>query len=195
MHNKLTKKVFVFGIDGATPDLVFTKWRKDLPVMNGLMARGVHARSRSSIPPISIAAWGSLFSGKDASELGVFGYNYKKPNGEIDIITSKQVREPRVWDILGARKKRSTVLYVPLTFPVKKLNGTMISDFLTPSVDAACAYPISLRAKIKKMPHPELFFDVADQFVGGLAVSGGCFMQQLCYGPGMAVRSWTGHTE
>lgn len=163
---QINKKVFVFGIDGATPDLVFGKWRKDLPVMNRLMGTGVYARSKSSVPPISIAAWGSLFSGKDPSELGVFGYNYKKPNGEMDIITSKQVREQRVWDILGKRKKRSTVLYVPLTFPVKKLNGAMVSDFLTPSVDSACAYPLSLRAKIKKMPRPDLFFDVAVGLAG-----------------------------
>ncbi len=163
---KKSKKVFIFGIDGATPDLVFKKWRSSLPAMSRLMSQGVYATSHSSIPPISIAAWGSLFSGKDPSELGVFGYSYKMPNGKTDIITSKQVRKPRVWDLLGTQKKRSAVLYVPLTFPVKKLNGTMVSDFLTPSVNSACAYPPSLRTKIKKMKRPDLFFDVAIGLAG-----------------------------
>ncbi|MDP2598920.1 MAG: alkaline phosphatase family protein [Candidatus Liptonbacteria bacterium] len=166
MNHEPRKRVFVFGIDGATPDLVFRKWRKDLPAMSRLMADGVYARSRSSVPPISIAAWGSLFSGKDPSELGVFGYNYRKPNGEMDIITAEQVREPRVWDILDKQNKRTIALYIPLTFPVKKLNGAMVSDFLTPSADSACAYPLSLRAKIKKMPRPDLFFDVAVGLAG-----------------------------
>ncbi|MBU6500535.1 MAG: alkaline phosphatase family protein [Patescibacteria group bacterium] len=154
--SKPRPRVFFFGIDGASPDLIFKKWRKELPTMSRLMSRGVYMETRSSIPPISIAAWSSIFSGKDPSELGIFGYSHKG-----GYITSNQVREKRIWEILSEQKKNSVVLYVPLTFPAKRLNGVMVTDFLTPGINSNCTYPQIIKNRIKKMDNPELFFDVA----------------------------------
>ncbi len=160
------KKVFVFGIDGASPDLVFGTWRKVLPNMHKIATRGISGETESTIPPISITAWSALFSGKDPSELGIFGYSKKTKNGGMELVTSNDVRAPRVWDIAGQKNKRSVVLYVPLTFPASKIRGAMVTDFLTPSADSNCAYPLSLKKEIENMPRSDIFFDVAVGLAG-----------------------------
>ena len=154
-------KLFVFGIDGAPPELLFDKWLDNLPNIKKLMENGIYAKANSTIPPSTIIAWNSMFSGKDSSEIGVFSYTYKDKDGNAKLVSSNRIKCRLLWDILGEQNKRSVVLYVPLSYPVKPINGCMVGDFLTPSVESDCAYPESIREKIKMLGNPEIFFDVA----------------------------------
>ena len=154
-------KLFVFGIDGAPPELIFDKWLDKLPNIRKLMEKGVYAKSNSTIPPSTIIAWNSMFSGKDSSEIGVFSYTYKDKDGNIKLVSSNNIRCRLLWDIIGDQSKRSVVLYVPLSYPVKPINGCMVGDFLTPSVESHCAYPAGIREKIRMLGNHEIFFDVA----------------------------------
>lgn len=160
------RKVFVFGIDGAPPELLFDKWLDKLPNIKGLMEQGIYAKMNSTIPPSTIVAWNSMMSGKDTSEIGVFSYTYKDENNEVKLVNSKNINCKLMWDILGEQNKRSIALYVPLSFPVKPINGIMVSDFLTPGVDSNCAYPEKIKDKIKSMKDPEFFFDVSVGLAG-----------------------------
>src|SRR3989338_5076133 len=160
------KKVFVFGIDGAAPELIFDKWINLLPNLKKLIQTGSYAKLNSTIPPLTIVAWNSMFSGKDPSEIGVFGYTYKNKEGESKLANSSLIKTKLVWEILTEQNKKSIVLYVPLSYPVKPLNGIIVSDFMTPSVNSNCAYPESIKEKIKSMKNPELFFDVAVGLAG-----------------------------
>ena len=159
-------KVFLFGIDGAEPDLIFNQWREDLPNINRLMSSGSFARMKSTIPPTTIIAWNAMISGKDASELGVFSYTYKDSEGKTQLVSSKNIQSKLLWDILGEHNKRTIALYVPLSYPVKPIHGLMVSDFLTPSIDAECTFPLSLKEKIKKLGSTDIFFDVAVGLAG-----------------------------
>jgi predicted AlkP superfamily phosphohydrolase/phosphomutase len=159
-------KVFVFGIDGAPPELIFDKWNKKLPNLKKLMDRGCYAKLNSTIPPSTIVAWNSMMSGKDTSEVGVFSYTYKDHEGKSRLVNSNHLKCRLVWDILSDQGKRSAVLYVPLSYPVKPINGIMVSDFLTPGVNSNCTYPSHIKEKIKLMPEPEIFFDVAVGLAG-----------------------------
>lgn len=154
-------KVFVFGIDGAPPDLIFKEWLDELPTIKSLMENGVYGKLNSTIPPSTITAWSSMMSGRDTSEIGVFSFTYKDEKGETKIVDSGRVRCKRLWDILSEQDKRSIVLYVPLTYPVKPIKGTMVGDFLSLGIDKQSVYPVFWAEKIKKMEKPELFFDVA----------------------------------
>lgn len=160
------KRVFVFGIDGAPPEMVFDKWLDYLPNIKKLMENGTYAKLNSTIPPSTIIAWNSMMSGKDASEIGVYSYTRKDDKGISRIVNSNDVKCKLMWDILGEKNKRSIVLYVPLSFPVKPINGIMVSDFLTPSVDSNCAYPERIKDKLKAMQNPEIFFDVSVGLAG-----------------------------
>lgn len=158
-------KVFLFGIDGAPPDLIFGLWMQYLPTIRGLVEKGCYARLNSTIPPSTIVAWNSMISGKDTSEIGVFSYTTRDEHGNSRLVTSRHIKCKLMWDILGEHGKRSVALFVPLSYPVKPINGCMVSDFLTPSVESECAYPASLLEKVRSVKNPAIFFDV----VAGLA--------------------------
>ena len=159
-------RVFVFGIDGAPPELVFDKWLDELPTIKKLMHKGVYAKLNSAIPPSTIVAWNSMISGKDTSEIGVFSYSCKDEGGNQRLVNSKDIKCKLIWDILTEHNKKSVVLFVPLSYPVKKINGCMVSDFLTPSIGENCAYPAELKDKIKKLGNTDIFFDVAVGLAG-----------------------------
>jgi predicted AlkP superfamily phosphohydrolase/phosphomutase len=162
-------KVLLFGIDGAPPELVFDKWMGVLPNIKKLMDSGCYARLNSTIPPSTIVAWNAMFSGKDSSEIGVYSYTYKDEHSELRLSHSGLIQCKLLWDILGEQNKRSTVLYVPLSYPVKPINGTMVSGFLTPLVNEKCTYPLEIAQKISKMGN-ELFFDVVVGLAGHKAL-------------------------
>src|SRR3989338_6287753 len=138
-------KVLLFGIDGASPELIFNKWRSHLPNLSRLMEDGCHAKLNSTIPPTTIVAWNSMISGKDTSEIGVFSYTYRDENGNSRLVNSGHVKCKLIWDILGEHNKRTVALYVPLSYPVKPINGVMVSDFLAPDIESNCAYPESIK--------------------------------------------------
>jgi Uncharacterized conserved protein len=75
--------------------------------------------------------------------------------------TSEHVREKRVWDYLTESGKRSVVVGVPQTFPVRPLNGCLISDFLTPGRHSPFSYPPQLKERVLRIA-PDYEFDVPD---------------------------------
>jgi len=156
-------KIFLFGIDGAPPELVFGKWLNDLPNIKKLMQKGAYAKINSAIPPSTIVAWNSMISGKDTSEIGIFSYT---KNEEGRLVNSTDIKCKLMWDILDKAGKKSISLYVPLTYPVKQINGCMVSGFLTPGVDSNCVYPKKIREKIKKLGDTDCFFDLAVGLAG-----------------------------
>jgi predicted AlkP superfamily phosphohydrolase/phosphomutase len=164
MPNKNQKnKVFILGIDGFVPDLVFNKYRKYLPNFSKLMAEGSYADLDSTIPPTSIVAWTSLASGRDPAETGIHSYTSRPKQNSVPFLTnSKNIKVPLLWDILTKNKKKAIALNIPLTYPAKKINGLMVTDFLTPSFDDQSIYPISLKKTIKKLTGgKDYIFDVA----------------------------------
>ncbi|MBW2990872.1 alkaline phosphatase family protein [Candidatus Woesearchaeota archaeon] len=155
-------KVLVYGIDGAPPELIFEKWLDELPSIKGLMNKGVYAKINSTIPPATIIAWSAFASGKDASQIGVFSYTFRdRKTGMSDLVNSSYVKTDMIWDILSGHSRRCVVLNVPLTYPVKPVNGIMVSGFMAPDVSLKSVYPESVIKKIKSLGNPELFFDVA----------------------------------
>ena len=157
-------KVLLFGIDGAPPELVFDRWKDALPNISRLMKSGMYARMNSTIPPSTIVAWNAMLSGKDSSEIGVFSYTYKDKDGEVKLVNSSHIKCRLLWDIMP--KKKTVALYVPLSYPVKPINGIMVSDFLTPLINDQCAYPPHMIKRLQSMKNPSIFFDVVEGLGG-----------------------------
>ena len=67
------RKVLVIGLDCASPELIFQRFRDDLPTINNLIQTGVYGNLKSTIPPITIPAWMSMVTGKDPGALGFYG--------------------------------------------------------------------------------------------------------------------------
>jgi len=154
------KKVFIFGIDGAPPELIFDRWIDELPNMKKLMDNGSYAKMNSTIPPSTIMAWNSMMSGKNPGEFDVYSYTTKDSEGKMQLTTSNNFKAERVWDTLSKEGKKSIVLNVPLTYPIKPFNGFGASGFLTPEVNGKSIYPDKFLSMIKDK-FPEYQFDVS----------------------------------
>jgi len=157
------KKVFVIGLDCADPTLIFERWRGDLPNLDRLMSQGAYGPLRSSHPPITVPAWSSMLSGHDPGQLGFYGfrnradYSYER----MRIATNLAVDVDRVWDVLTRADRRSILVGVPQTYPVKPVNGVCISSFLTPPGGARWCWPNSLKEEIiDLLEGEEYLFDV-----------------------------------
>ena len=155
-------KVFVIGLDCAEPSLVFDRWRDDLPNLRHLMEGGTYGELTSSIPAITVPAWASMLSSRDPGQLGFYGfrnradYSYER----MSIATARKVKADRVWDVLSRAGKRVIVHGVPQTYPVRPVNGYLISSFLTPSTLSAYTYPAELKQEIAQVVDGEYLFDV-----------------------------------
>ena len=153
LRKRKQPKVLVIGLDCGAPELVFDAWRDRLPNLRQLMERGIYGDLMSSIPAITVPAWSSMLSGKDPGVLGFYGfrnradYSYDK----MSIATGAAVKEKRVWDILGEAGKQVIVVGVPQTYPIRPVNGYLISSFLTPSVEKQYTHPHELRYEIDRV--------------------------------------------
>lgn len=146
-------KVAIIGLDCGEPSLVFEKWGDLLPNMSKLMRCGKWGRLQSCMPPITVPAWSCMASSKDPGTLGVYGFRNRKDHSYdgLELATSLQVKEPRIWDILSNAGRPSIVLGVPQTFPITKpLTGAMVACWLTPDVNSDYTWPRDLKNKIQQ---------------------------------------------
>ena len=101
-------------------------------------------------------------SSQDPGQLGFYGfrnradYSYER----MSIATSQAVKVDRVWDLLSRAGKKVVVAGVPQTYPVKPVNGCLISSFLTPSTLSQYTYPAELKGEISQVVDGEYMLDV-----------------------------------
>ncbi len=147
------RKVLVIGLDCATPQLVFERWQDDLPNLRRLMEGGVYGELESTIPPITVPAWMSMMTSKNPGRLGFYGFRNRADYSydRMRIASSKAVVEDTVWDILSREGGRVVLVGVPQTYPVKPINGHIITSFLTPSTKSQYTYPAELREEVEAL--------------------------------------------
>lgn len=147
------RKVLVIGLDCAAPELVFDQYKNELPNFRRLMEQGVYGNLESSTPPITVPAWASMMTSKDPGQLGFYDFlNRADTTYEgMSIASSHSVKDDRVWDLLSRAGKHVSVVGVPQTYPVKPVNGEMISCFLTPSTESQYTYPAELKQEVEEM--------------------------------------------
>ena len=158
------RPVVVIGLDGAEPSLVFDRWRADLPTLDGLMRSGVHARLESTIPAITVPAWASMMSGLDPGQLGIYGFHNRIDHAydHVRIANAADVRRARVWDLVSRAGGHVGLVSVPQTYPIKPVNGEVVSCFLTPSAASEFAHPRSLKPRIERWIEGDYLVDVPD---------------------------------
>lgn len=166
---KKGRKVFVIGLDCGAPELIFDLWRDHLPNFGRLVQNGLYGDLTSSIPCITVPAWSSMLASKDPGTLGFYGFRNRADRSyeRMTIASGASVQEARVWDYVGEAGKKSIIVGVPQTFPVKPLDGCLVSGFLTPSTTSArtqWTYPATLRQEIEQVLNGETFDVDVPQF-------------------------------
>jgi predicted AlkP superfamily phosphohydrolase/phosphomutase len=150
--HKLYNKVIVFGLDGATFNILMP-WIEagELPFLKKMIDEGVHGELLSTIPPITASAFVSFQTGKTPAHHEIFDFSRYIPGSyETPIINSSVIKPKTIWQILSSVGKRIIAINVPITFPPKPVNGYMVSGLLSPNINQAC-YPPELAEEITKL--------------------------------------------
>jgi len=141
--------MIVIGLDCAAPRLVFDLYRHAMPNLSALMDRGTWGNLRSTEPPITVPAWTCMLSGRDAGELGLYGFRNRVPREtQLRLADGSDVHVKRVWDWLGEQGYRVAPLFVPLTSPPTPVRGQMVSGFMWPGGDAPWCFPRELEDEL-----------------------------------------------
>ena len=151
-----SKRVMVIGLDGATWD-VLDRWIKDgtLPNLGKLRGEGSWGTLRSTIPPITAAAWSTFMTGKRPSKHGVFhfinlfGSNADDTSdGNGKLVSARSLKSPTLWDIAAHHDRKVLLINIPLTYPPRPVNGVMVTGLLTPRNAPVFTYPAALSKEI-----------------------------------------------
>lgn len=160
-RRKKAKRVLVLGLDCASPNLMFNRFKADLPTFTRLAEHGTWGELASCIPCITIPAWSSMLSSRDPGSLGVYGFRNRADHSYGNMVTanSSAIKVKRVWDYLSEAGRESVVIGVPQTYPLRPINGHMVSDFLTPGTESAFTYPAVFKQEVLNIT-PDYKFDV-----------------------------------
>jgi predicted AlkP superfamily phosphohydrolase/phosphomutase len=150
----MASRALVIGLDCAPPELLFERWRGELPTIAALMERGRYGVLRSCDPPITVPAWACMTSSRSPGALGIYGFRNRRDHSYdgLAIADSRAVGAPRVWDLLSERGRPVITIGVPPSYPVNPVNGVMISCFLTPDTERSqYTYPAALKEEIERL--------------------------------------------
>lgn len=149
---KQKKKVLIIALDGATFQILNPLLDQNkLPTIRGLIEQGVHGNLRSVIPPSSSVAWPSFITGKNPGKHRVFSFFVKDDRTDQNSVVCSGLRKGRAfWDFIGEKGGKVAVLNVPTTYPPQKVEGVLISGFLTPSHRHDFAFPPGLAQEIEE---------------------------------------------
>jgi predicted AlkP superfamily phosphohydrolase/phosphomutase len=163
MH-KDCKSILFIGLDGATWALLKPWINKGLlPTFQKLIKNGIYGNLKSTIPALTAPSWTSIATGKNPGKHGV--YDFEKKDGSI--ITSKDIGSERIWNIASDHGLKCCVINYPLTYPPEKINGIMVSDWLTPAGSKNIVFPSRLKKLLKKIGYKLSFefekYGIADK--------------------------------
>jgi predicted AlkP superfamily phosphohydrolase/phosphomutase len=138
-------KLLVFGLDGATFDLI-RPWVKEgyLPNLGQLLKSGVAGELNSTLPPVTSPAWPSFMTGMNPGKHNVFDF-IRPDAGDFTLVNATSIRAPTIWEIVSEAGLRVGAMNVPVTYPPRPVNGFLVSGMLSPT-DAEVAYPPKLLA-------------------------------------------------
>jgi predicted AlkP superfamily phosphohydrolase/phosphomutase len=157
-------KVVILGIDGATFTLLDPLLRDNrLPNLARLAGAGVCGALRSTLHPLTPAAWTSAVTGVNPGKHGIFDFRRRRAGSyALDLVNARQRDAEPIWTTLSRQGRRVGVFNVPMTYPPDPVNGFMVSGMDTPGLPSAFVYPPSLRAALlSAVPNYQIDLDEA----------------------------------
>lgn len=143
------RKVLVIGLDGVPLELIM-QWINELPTLRKLIKNGAYGELKSTIPPMSGVAWSSFITGKNPGKTGIYDFLYRRKDSyTFSPINSKIRYGKSFWKILSDDGKKVGILNVPVTYPPERVNGFMVSGFMTPYTARDFTYPSNLLEELK----------------------------------------------
>jgi len=158
--------IFVFGIDGASPDLV-NRWigQGHLPNLEKISRSGISGKLKSTFPPLTGPAWSSFQTGVNPGKHGVYNWLDTSSSYEGKVINSNSIRTKTVWSLISTYGGRVGLLSLPVTYPPEKVNGFIVPGFLTPENASQRSHPKDLMRELEDS-FPE-FDHYVREYMGG----------------------------
>lgn len=147
------RKVAIIGLDGACLDLI-EPWVQDgcLPNFKKVLTEGAGGRLRSVMPPWTAQAWTTLYTGKNCGKHGIYDFFLMRPNNyNVAPVSSFDNKAQTFWEIISSSGKKVSIFNTPLTYPVKEVNGILVSGIHTPLQADDFTYPRSIKQELDKV--------------------------------------------
>jgi len=162
--------VFVFAIDGASPDLV-NGWisRGHLSHIAKVKGKGLSGHLESTFPPLTGPAWSSFQTGVNPGKHRVYNWLDLSGSYEGRVVNRSSIKVKTVWNALSANGCKVGLLSLPMTYPPEEVNGFIVPGFLTPEKAPDQSYPARLTKELTKA-QPGFQYGV-NQYFGGSARS------------------------
>ena len=144
-------KTIIIGLDGVPFGMI-----KDfaetgvMPCTAKLISQGIFRVMHSSVPEVSSVAWSSMITGTNPGRHGIFGFVDLSPGSyKMKFPNFNDLKAPPFWDLWDGK---SVIINVPSTYPVKAMNGVLISGFVSIDFEKS-DHPRSLVPDLKRMDY------------------------------------------
>jgi predicted AlkP superfamily phosphohydrolase/phosphomutase len=160
LRHARVRRTIVLGLDGLDPGICDTLMaRGELPHLRKLRDEGTYRRLATSMPALSPVAWSTFATSTDCSGHGIFDFIARDPRNYAPKLSSSEVygstrvlhlgpirlpisrggvrglrRSRTFWSVLSEHGVFSSILRVPITFPVEKIDGVMVAGMCVPDI-------------------------------------------------------------
>jgi predicted AlkP superfamily phosphohydrolase/phosphomutase len=142
-------KLIIIGLDAADFQLTQEFMKDgDMPTLAAIADRSCFSGLKSSIPPQTAPAWTSITTGVNPGKHGIY-YFYDFSTSPITITNATNTSTPRIWDYVQSLNERSVAVNVPITYPARKILGSMVSGIPPWFIDEKSVYPEVLLDRLK----------------------------------------------
>ena len=152
----MVSKIFIFGLDSATFDIIFPLIREgQLPNLARMMNEGCYGILQSTIPPHSAPAWITFMTGENPGKHGAYGFRTydltKYTAFDENLVNSSLFRGKTIFDYLSKLNKKVVAFTIPLTYPPWPINGVMVAGYPTPDERKAFTYPPEIGKELEPL--------------------------------------------
>ena len=144
------QRTLVIGLDGGTfkvIDRLIAEGR--MPTLERLTREGVRGSLESTIITNSFPAWTTCTTGVNPGKHGIFYALLRdRTRYGMKLMNSSDVKARRLWDLVNDAGLTAGIVNVPGTYPPQPLDGYLITDMLTPSLESRLTEPESLKAEM-----------------------------------------------
>jgi len=144
-------KTIIIGLDGI-PFSMLKDFAETgvMPNTAELISQGIFKKMHSSIPEVSSVAWSSLITGENPGQHGIFGFMDLLPDSyKMRFPNFSDLKSSPFWD---QWEGKSVIINVPSTYPVREMNGVLISGFVSIDFEKS-VYPKSLIPQLSSLDY------------------------------------------
>ncbi|UHQ95334.1 alkaline phosphatase family protein [Haloterrigena alkaliphila] len=140
------ERAFVLGFDGV-PWKLIDQWSAEgeLPNFARMREEGAAGTLESTQPATTPLAWPSIATGVWPDKHGIYGFQNLSSDYTHEMYTSYDIQQPTLWEQVTP----AHVGNVPMSYPPREIDGTMVTGMMTPTTDHEYTYPPELKDEIE----------------------------------------------